>query len=266
MNVTQITNLNQYITMSAKQNNLRGGISYDNPKIKRDVYVSAPRRQESDEERGKKLRAIAGKMQAGKKLSPVEMEYLRENAPEWYAKAKQIEKEREEYRRALENSKTKDEARLLHTQKMSQIQTEVKAASANKYSEKEIPFIMMKAAAMVNESVDFTSSDKYGELPNEHEIVAEMIEKQKKENDSAKEGNLEFDSEEFDEVLRGFEMEKTNLPLYPDNEKTDREEKVAPEKNEADKDFSLPATEKSFAKSDITQQSSVKPKSLLPKT
>jgi hypothetical protein len=225
MNVIQITNLNQYVSMAAKLTGFRDGIASklapNNSKAKKDAYIPAGKKQESAEEKGVKLGRIFAKMHAGKKLSSVEMEYLRQNAPEWYEKARKIEKEREEYRRALENCKTKDEVRLLHTQRMSQIMAEMKAAKANKYSEQLLGMIAMKATALVNEFNDFTQSDEYSEKPNEYEIVAE-----KKENQNQNgEDDIELENE-YDEKAPSDEIKTPNSSDSSGNKKADKMEEV----------------------------------------
>ena len=230
MNIVSITNLRQYIDMSAKQNSLRDGYIFKNSKTKKDIYVPAPKIRESEEAKGKKLSSIFAKMAAGKRLSHVEMEYLRENSPEWYEKAKQLEQEREQYRRALENCKTKDQARILHTQKMSQIMASFKAAKASKSGD-AMTFVSMQAATAADEFGDFVKSDKYEELPNEYELVEEIIEEQKEryendeddnenENEDDSEDNEDGDSGgEFDfEEKDGFEFENEDNEIKLDVE------------------------------------------------
>ena len=52
---------------------------------------------------------ISTKMMAGKRLSSAEMEYLKENDPQTYQKARAIEMEREAYERRLKQCRTKEE-------------------------------------------------------------------------------------------------------------------------------------------------------------
>ena len=52
---------------------------------------------------------ISTKMMAGKRLSSAEMEYLKENDPQTYQKARTIEMEREAYERRLKQCRTKEE-------------------------------------------------------------------------------------------------------------------------------------------------------------
>ena len=191
--------------MFAKQNSFRETSQLDNPKTKKDTYVSAFRslqNKDNSDEITKRLVKIYNKLQAGKELCATEMEFLREHSPETYEKAVKIQKEREEHRQALRNAKTKDDVRLIQAQKMSQVMSEVKAASATEHGDRELPFLQMKAAAMVNEFVSFTETENYDKKPNEYELVIEMMEKQKKLFDNANEieddGNLIEDESEFE--------------------------------------------------------------------
>jgi hypothetical protein len=180
--------------MSAKQNNLRDGNFYNNLKTKKDSYISAPIKKQKEEEKTQRLQKIFSKMASGRKLSSADMEYLRENAPEWYEKAVKIEKEREEFRRELENCKTKDDARMLYMLKMSLILSSAKTASANKSGE-SLSFASMQAAAMINEFLSFTESERYDEMPNSYEIILENKEKSEAQNQNG-EDDFEFEDTE----------------------------------------------------------------------
>lgn len=57
-----------------------------------------------------RLKLIQSKLARGKKLSAVELDYLRQNAHELYAKAVRVNQDREELERRLKTCKTKDEA------------------------------------------------------------------------------------------------------------------------------------------------------------
>lgn len=60
------------------------------------------------------MSGIVSKLDFGKKLTQEELEYLRENDPQLYAKAVKIALERAQYERQLKRCKTKEEARKLH--------------------------------------------------------------------------------------------------------------------------------------------------------
>jgi hypothetical protein len=118
------------------------------------------------------LQQIVTKMKMGKRLTHDEMEFLRIHDPALYEKAVKIEKEREEFRRALRNCKTKEEARKVQTMKALQLQAEATAVRDNKDGSNptDFEFIQMRMAAMTDEFCEFVKSKEYDELPYEHEL------------------------------------------------------------------------------------------------
>ena len=122
--------------------------------------ASELKKQLEDNEKKITLERITGKMKSGEKLSVADKKYLKEHAPDLYEKALRIEKEREEYKRALERCRTKEEARQLHTSKMMQFHSEIKTISSNPYVSKQdaLEFIAMRAAAINNEYSNFVQN------------------------------------------------------------------------------------------------------------
>ena len=77
------------------------------------------------------IQQISTKMMAGKRLSSAEMEYLKENDPQTYQKARTIEMEREAYERRLKQCITKEEVqRVKFSQAASSLAT-VKNVESN---------------------------------------------------------------------------------------------------------------------------------------
>ncbi|MDR2554283.1 MAG: hypothetical protein LBC64_02535 [Fibromonadaceae bacterium] len=72
-----------------------------------------------------------------------------------------IEKERSEFRRALANCKTKEEARRLRASKSLELQRE--ALTMN-----DSEFIVMKMMAILEEFADFIKSEEYAHIPSEY--------------------------------------------------------------------------------------------------
>jgi hypothetical protein len=99
------------------------------------------------------LECITNKIKFGKKLTRDEMEFLKIHNPELYLRAAKIEKEREEYRNALRNCKTKEEARNLHiiTAFQPKMESDLKMA-------------------LFDEFTEFLKSSEFEELPNECEL------------------------------------------------------------------------------------------------
>jgi len=106
------------------------------------------------------LEDIKNKMKSGRRLSRDEKAFL-ENHAQDLEKAVKIEKERDEFRRALANCKTKEEAKWLHTSKSLELQTDARTMSDSE-------FIVMKMMAIFDEFADFTKSKEYANIPSEY--------------------------------------------------------------------------------------------------
>jgi hypothetical protein len=108
-----------------------------------------------------KLREIEDKMKSGRRLSYDEKEFLRIHVLD-FEKAMRIENERDEFRYALANCKTKEEAKRLKTSKSLEMQREARTMSDSK-------FIVMKMMAIFEEYADFIKSEEYAYIPSEYE-------------------------------------------------------------------------------------------------
>lgn len=117
---------------------------------------------------------ISTKMMAGKRLSSAEMEYLKENDPQTYQKARTIEMEREAYERRLKQCKTKEEVqRVKFSQAASSLAT-VKNVESNPSIPKgqKLALIMQelhKFNAMSDTDRAYMQSKDYQSLPTEAE-------------------------------------------------------------------------------------------------
>ena len=117
---------------------------------------------------------ISTKMMAGKRLSSAEMEYLKENNPQTYQKARTIEMEREAYERRLKQCRTKEEVqRVKFSQAASSLAT-VKNVESNPSIPKgqKLALIMQelhKFNAMSDTDRAYMQSKDYQSLPTEAE-------------------------------------------------------------------------------------------------
>jgi len=157
--------------------------------------------------KAKRIEDIKNKMKSGRRLSYEEKEFLRIHAPDLYEKAIKIEQERDEFRRALEKCKTKEEARRLQTSKSLELQTEAQALSGDSKTGKDqgySEFIAMRMMAIFDEYADFTKSKEYDEIPNEYE-------KNEEENENIMEYNGKDEineNEENDENVENNEKSR----------------------------------------------------------
>lgn len=78
-----------------------------------------------------KMSAIASKVNSGDELSAEDLDYLRQNSPELYQEYLEIQREKEAYKKQLENCKTKEEVERLQFTKLSECLSSVKNISSN---------------------------------------------------------------------------------------------------------------------------------------
>ena len=116
------------------------------------------------DEADKKMSAILTKSQAGKKLSPDEWEYLRAKNPTLYEKLREVEREQENYEKALKRCKTRDEAQRLHVSKLGEI------LSAAKNGDESALYRLNRLTRTMTE---FTKSEEYHKMPTEAEEAIE---------------------------------------------------------------------------------------------
>ncbi len=120
------------------------------------------------------MQQIRTKMASGKKLSSDEMEFLKENDPETYRKAKNIEMEQEAYEQELKRCKTREEvqrARLSHA--AASLATVKNVENDPHIPEgKKLELVMeelMRTNAMNDAYQKFTQSGAFRKLPTEAE-------------------------------------------------------------------------------------------------
>jgi len=182
------------------------------------IEISAAKSEDSkradDWIKAKRIEDIKNKMKSGRRLSFEEKEFLRIHAPDLYEKAMKIEKERDEFRRALEKCKTKEEARRLQTAKALELQTEAQAMSCKTKDGKEkdeSEFIAMRMMAIFDEYADFTKSKEYDEIPNEYEKNEEEN-GEKSEKDEKSENVENNENNEKSKKSGKFKFKKAKAP------------------------------------------------------
>lgn len=130
---------------------------------------------------------IDAKLAAGEELTPEEIEYLRQNNPQALKDYEDTQKERESYKRALRNCRTKEEVERLKYTKMGQFMAEAKKISSNACIPKGkkvalLKRILQQATAVEDEHREFLKTSRYASLPTEEEArEAEKAEKEQRE-------------------------------------------------------------------------------------
>jgi len=104
---------------------------------------------DSDWLEARRLEGVKNKMKLGRKLSFDDKVLLKIRNQDLYEKAIKIEEERDEFRKALSNCQTKQEAQALKTSKSKELQTEAKSGG-------DFEFTNMRIMAVLNEFSSFT--------------------------------------------------------------------------------------------------------------
>ena len=145
------------------------------------------REQAEQMRKSQKHANIDAKLAAGEELTPEEIEYLRQNNPQALKDYEDTQKERESYKRALRNCRTKEEVERLKYTKMGQFMAEAKKISSNACIPKGkkvalLKRILQQATAVEDEHREFLKTSRYAGLPTEEEArEAEKAEKEQQE-------------------------------------------------------------------------------------
>ena len=145
------------------------------------------REQAEQMRKSQKHANIDAKLAAGEELTPEEIEYLRQNNPQALKDYEDTQKERESYKRALRNCRTKEEVERLKYTKMGQFMAEAKKISSNACIPKGkkvalLKRILQQATAVEDEHKEFLKTSRYVSLPTEEEArEAEKAEKEQQE-------------------------------------------------------------------------------------
>lgn len=145
------------------------------------------REQAEQMRKSQKHANIDAKLAAGEELTPEEIEYLRQNNPQALKDYEDTQRERENYKRALRNCRTKEEVERLKYTKMGQFIAEAKKISSNACIPKGkkvalLKRILQQATAVEDEHKEFLKTSRYASLPTEEEArEAEKAEKEQRE-------------------------------------------------------------------------------------
>jgi len=162
-----IGKINTYAAMQQLQKDIRGKLKQGCSPINeadsepKTLFVQPDKSSEHEW----RMLTIVSKLGSGGRLSAVDLEYLRQKAPELYEKALNVAKSREEFEQNLKRSKTKAEANRLH---MEAGQTAAFSLSLSKNAESNSAGVaehVMMNQAFESTWSDFAGSKKYQRLP-----------------------------------------------------------------------------------------------------
>ena len=204
INVTMISSLNSYtqnmkMQMKWRQRQSSGNYKAGDPVNK--ASSSESLRDESSADATSLLKTldtsnvsraqIDAKMRSGKRLSAAEMEYLKENDPQTYQKAREIQMEREAYERELKQCRTKEEVQRVKLSHAAASMASVKNIETNPNIPEGAKLGLMmqelaKTKALSDTEREFVESGGYQALPSEEE--RRKAEKDLKEAEEAEKG------------------------------------------------------------------------------
>lgn len=139
--------------------------------IKVDQFQSEVEKFQDDN----KLSGIDSRLKLGGELTDKELEYLKEKNPELYKKALAIKEERKQYKKSLQNARTKEEVERIKSNKMQTFLSEASSVKNNPNisSEKKEEFLEQlnrRMAGISKEHATFKASMEYQKLPDEKKI------------------------------------------------------------------------------------------------
>ena len=174
------------------------------------------REQAEQMRKSQKHANIDAKLAAGDKLTPEEIEYLRQNNPQALRDYEETQRERESYKRALRNCRTKEEVERLKYAKMGQFMAEAKKISSNACIPKGkkvalLKRILQQVTAVEDEHKEFLKTSRYASLPTEEEArEAEKAEKEQREAETTGADETENTEEVKDTDAEGAEGTKNS--------------------------------------------------------
>lgn len=120
------------------------------------------------------LLTLYSKLSSGKKLSAEELAYLREHDPTSYQKAKEMEADRENYKRELRQCRTKEDVERLRTNRIAACFAAASSISHNSHLPKLTKMHLMAAECAKVQAIDeetrlFKASLGYAHMPTDAE-------------------------------------------------------------------------------------------------
>lgn len=142
-----------------------------------------------------KISGIDSKLKLGGELTDKELEYLREKNPELYKKALAIKEERKQYKKSLQNARTKEEVERIKSNKMQTFLSEASSVKNNpnissEKKEEVLEQLNRRMAGISKEHAKFKASMEYQKLPEEEKTKSKKDKKAKSNRNKSKEINL----------------------------------------------------------------------------
>lgn len=226
MSFTMVTSLNTYaksmkMQMKWEQRRSNGDYSHDNTAsfaqqlqqeaggISGGIGVSGIGEATSGSSHQSIMSGIRAKLNAGKRLSSSELQYLKKNDPETYQHVKAMEAERKAYEQRLRRCKTKEEVQRLKASQMASSLDRVRDVNNNPNipDGEKLKLTLQehqKVSSVTDATTKFAESGEYRKLPTE-------AEKRKAEKDlkEAKEAEMRGETKDDKNKVTDEKAEKT---------------------------------------------------------
>jgi hypothetical protein len=166
-----------------------------------DPRISELKQELEARRRGQTITSLRSKLLSGGSLTENELRYLKENSPEDYDKAVQVERERAQYKHELEKCRSKEDVKKLNERKLYHFSAEAKSISntpdISPAKKRELlEFLCMRMAAIMNEHSNFQKQAQYQQLPE----------------------NIESDADTSNVPVKATSLDETSLPRYNTSE------------------------------------------------
>lgn len=186
-----------------------------------------------------RLSEIRNKLNAGGKLSPDEMEYLRQKDPKTYNDLKQEELEQEAFEKRLRRCKTKEEVERLKMSRINQSLSTISSVENNSAIPKgeKLGIILREGRRMkrMEESVEkFVRSGEFSKLPTEaEEALARKEEAERKKAEKTPEEPIREETEPIEKPEESAEPAQTDAAQEPIQAEKPEMELETPEEKKA---------------------------------
>ena len=250
MSFTMVSSLNTYaknmkMQMKWEQRRANGDYSHDSTTsfarqlqkeaagISGGIGVNAIGEATSDSSHQSIMSSIRAKLNAGKRLSSSELQYLKKNDPETYQHVKAMEAERKAFEQRLRRCKTKEEVQRLKASQMASSLDRVRDVNNNPNipDGEKLKLTLQehqKVSSVTDATTKFAESGEYRKLPTE-------AEKRKAEKDlkEAKEAERKGETkDDKNKVTDEKTPEKEEVKVEGQSDVTDPTQKTAAENNQ----------------------------------
>lgn len=224
MGIAMIGSVSQYtrtmkMTMDWKQKKESGNYTKKSDEKMSELDFYRRQLEEIRENAKEDKSSIYLKLKSGKKLTAEELEYLRDNDPEAYKEAKEIEAEQKRYEEELKSCKTKEDVDALKMTYLSSKMAVAKEIASNPNIPKGAKMQLLlkenaKIKAIQEVDMKFRQSSTYANLPTAEEKAEETEEKREQLRGEPEQEEGVKREEEIEESLKKPEGEQTSEEVW----------------------------------------------------